>query len=249
MTACDHTDGPTNVLQEDFTVSGFQVSPSSLLFNDDDGIQDTLITFQVSARAGLLPDGYDMLAILSSSDTHIELASGTMHASVDDPELFTGTVSLEMRTIDIRNLIMYVVPVGPDNTIRTRSESNIKVRFTTEGRPIVHEIQHPEVVYIPTQEAGAYHFFVSARISHTVSNDYINQVRLQLFNQDGVPIFSSDMNDVDEEYGTVPGDSIYVQRFSIGPENNPDEYDIRIHAIDIARNQSDTLSSRLVISR
>ena len=248
FSGCDETDGPVNVLHPETVISEISITPDSIHFDDDTEIMDTLVTFQISAVSDL-PEDYVLVASLASARDRSELTRDTLTATSDTPRQYHGALSREMRTNNFENFVIYVYPVGPYNRSYDRSEASIPVRGVDTGEPKVLEIDHPETVIIPMPGDPDNRFFISAKVKHTISPDNIARVQLELYNQDDDRIFASNMSDSNPDFGNEPGDSVYVQNFSINSGNNPDTYTIKVHAIDIAGTVSDTLSSTLTIAR
>ncbi len=247
-TACDKADGPTSILTERPVISEFSVNPSAIRFTENDGIRDTLITFHVTVKSAI-PENFKLMAALASSRNRNVLAQTELGPDEDRPDHFSGSLALIMNTTRFENLVIYVYPVGSDGRIADRRESVITVRSFDTGMPEVLEIMHPDVVIIPQTGQPANQFFIAAKVSHSVSIDYISSVRLELFDSANQRIFAENMLDNQPDYGTVPGDSIFVQNFSINSGNSPENYTIKVHAIDIVGTASDTLSSTLIITR
>ncbi len=247
LSGCDETDGPVNVLSEHPVISEVSVSPDSVTFDDDAEITDTLVTFHISVTSDL-PEDYLLVASLAAANDRSELDSDTLTAP-DTPQQFQGTLSRQMSTNNFENLVIYVHPLGPDNRAYDRNETTISVRGVDTGEPRVLEVDHPETVIIPMPGEEDNRFFISAKVEHTISPDNIDRVQLELYDQSDDRIFASTMSDSNPDFGNEPGDSIYVQNFSINSGNNPDTYTIEVHAIDIAGTVSDTLSSTLTIAR
>ncbi len=248
VTACDDADGPTHILQETPVIYELSVDPSSLCFADAKRIGDTLITFQVTAKSDLSTD-YNLVARLVSARGRSELATKTLRVDEDQPGTFYGTIPVIMKTSAYENLIMYVYPSGFEGVTGNRAESTIKVRGMDTGKPEVLEIHHPDTVIIPETGQPDTRFPIAAKVTHTVSMDFIDRVQLDILDETNQNIFRSDMPDDHPDFDNEPGDSIYIQGLSIGPDNSPASYSLEVHAVDIAGTVSDTLRSTLIISR
>lgn len=246
--SCDETAGPSNVLKDHPQITDLAVSPPSVRFTPADSIKDTLLTFQV-AVTGDMPGNYRLVADIATVRDRIVLNSDTLQSAADGTGRYFGSLDLEMNTNRFENLVLYVFPLGPDGSVFDRLEATISVRGIDTGRPEVLEIIHPDAVIIPLPGEPDNGFFIAAKVSHTISIQNINQVRLELFDSSEERIFGSSMSDANSDYGNTPGDSIYVQNFSINPDNTPQNYTIDVHAVDIAGTVSDTLRSTLIISR
>ncbi|MFO8030297.1 MAG: hypothetical protein R6U28_10570 [Cyclonatronaceae bacterium] len=246
--SCDEAAGPSKLLKDRPQITDLAVSPSSVRFTPDDGIKDTVVTFQV-AVSGNLPEDYRLVADIATVRDRIVLNSDTLQSAADGSGRYSGSLGIDMNTNRFENLVLYVFPLGPDGSVSDRLESTISVRGIDTGRPEVLEIMHPDAVIIPLPGEPDNRFFIAAKVSHTISIQNINQVRLELFDGSDERIFASSMSDANSDYGNTPGDSIYVQNFSINPDNTPQNYTVEVHAVDIAGTISDTLRSTLIISR
>ena len=229
-------------------IRDFSVDPSSIRFSEEDGIRDTLVTFHLNVTSAL-PEGYRLVAGLASVHNRTLLSGDTLQNDQTQPDRYTGSLSLNMNTSRYENLIVYVYPLGRDGQAADRVESTVIVRGVDTGQPEVLEIVHPDTVFIPAPGESENRFFIAAKVSHSLSISNISDVRLQLFDSSNQQIFASIMQGSNPDYGTVPGDSIYVQNFSINSENSPETYTIAVHAVDIAGTVSDTLRSTLTFSR
>lgn len=257
--ACDITDGPRDVFVTSADITNLEVTPSSIQFTEADGIKDTLITFQINAASKALME-HRLVAVLASAKDRTVLASDTLQRAHDRNSKsvqsnqeysgsFSGSLALEMSTNRFENLVLYLFPIGSEGVVGERIETAIPVRGIKTGYPEILDIVHPQSVVIPMPSEPDNRFFIAAKVSHTISLEYIRQVRLELYNSQNERIFASNMADNQPDYGTVPGDSIFVQNFSINSGNTPATYRIDVHAIDIAGTASDTLSSSLIITR
>ncbi len=250
--ACDDADGPTSVFREQPVISGFSVNPSSLRFSDEDGLKDTLVTFNLMA-VGSIPDEYRLVAEIASIRNRIVLQSDTLRADPGQPERYSGSLGITINTNRFENLVIYIYPIGPDGQAGDRVESTIIVRGVDTGLPEVLEIIRPDTVFIPAPGERDNCFLIGAKVSHTVSIDNINQVRLELFDSNNNRLETYIMQDVfsDPEcidFETEAGDSLYVQPFSIDSGTPPASFRIEVHAVDVAGTISDTLQSTLTIA-
>lgn len=243
--SCDSADGPTNVLRETPKIDEFSVEPGSLDFSEQDALADTLVTFHITAKADL-PDDYSLKAIISSAEDRSELESTLLESDPDAPEWFSGSLSLMVSTDRFESLLLYVYPTGPDGLAGNRAETTITVTGFDTGIPEVLNVEHPDTLTIPAEGESPKPFAITARVSHTVSMDYIDRVSLQLTN--GIN-FVEDMQDDHEDFDNEPGDSIYISTFSIDSDNQPATYTVNVHAIDITGTSSDTLRSKLTLTR
>ncbi len=248
LASCDETSGPANPIAERPSISDFQITPSELQFSADDGIGDTLVIFEVQVRSNISDDYQIVTEIAGIRDREVRI-SDTLEASTDGAGRFTGSLELLMNTNRFENLVVYVYPLSPDGTIYDRVESTITVRGIDTGRPEILDIIHPEAVVIPMPGEPENRFTISAWVTHTIALDYINIVRLELFDRSGDRIFASNMRNAGAEEDSVPPFRLYEQDFSINSGNSPENYRIEVHAVDIAGTVSDTLSSTLIITR
>lgn len=231
------------MFQDDPLVSDLQISPSELYFTENDGVRDTLVTFQVSARSDL-PDNYSLVAVLASASDRELIDTDTLIATGNAGQ-FHGTLSAEMQTTDQRNLVMYVYSAGHQSGIANRSESVIKVRGTTSGFPEVLQVDHPDTVFIPSP-GDTTNFNITAEVTHSASISLIDRVWLELYDKDDIRIYRDNM----DEFESETGDSRYYSKgFSLHSDNSPDSITVQVYAQDIAGSRSDTLRSHFIIAR
>jgi len=245
ITSCDETSGPAGILEERPSITDFQVTPSSIRFSEEDGFKDTLVTFQITAVSNI-PEDFQLITELADIRDRQILTNSTMAADPERPGQYTASLSLVMSTSRFDNLVIYVYPRGPDGTVFDRVESTIKIRGIDTGRPEVLEIIHPDSVFIPLPGEAENEFTISAKVTHNLSLDNINQVRLELST---TPPASYIMQHVETDSDADPPYRLYEQNFEIDSGNSPASYRIEVHATDIAGTVSDTLSSTLIITR
>jgi hypothetical protein len=248
LSSCDEASGPANPIAERPYISDFQVTPSTLEFTVDDGIGDTLVTFAFDVRSNI-DDGYRIVAEIAGIRDREVRKSDTLRAVSDGSGRFTGSLELLMNTTRFENLVVYAFPLSPNGTISDRVESTITVRGADSGKPEVLEIIHPDTVIIPMPGEPDNQFTIAARVTHSLSLEYINTVRLELFDSTGNRIFASSMLAAGIEEDSVPPFRFYEQNFSINSGNSPENYRVEVHAVDIAGTISDTLSTTLIIAR
>ncbi len=250
ITSCDETDGPAGVLSERPSISDFRVDPSEIRFSAEDGIGDTLVTFRVDVSSNI-PEDFRLVTELAGIRDRQVRASDTLQADPQGSGRYSGSLSLTMNTNRFENLVIYVYPLAPDGRVSDRVESTITVRGIDTGRPEVLEIIHPDAVVIPLPGEPENRFTISAKVTHTISPDNINTVRLELFDRSDSRIFASNMGRAGSGNDTEPEPEyrMYEQDFSINSGNSPDNYRVEIHATDIAGTVSDTLRSTLIITR
>ncbi len=250
LSSCDEADGPANIVMERPSVSDFQINPSVLRFTAEDGIGDTLVTFRINVRSNI-PDDYRLVAEIAGIRDREVRTSDTLRADPEGSGRYSGSLDLLMNTNRFENLVVYVFPLAPNGTISDRVESTITVRGIDTGRPEVLEILHPDAVLIPMPGEPENRFTISARVTHSISLENINTVRLELFDRTDSRIFASTMRRADNGNGSdsEPPYRLYEQDFSINSGNSPQNYRIEVHATDIAGTVSDTLSSTLIITR
>jgi hypothetical protein len=248
ISSCDETDGPAGVLSERPSISDFQVEPSEIRFSAEDGIGDTLVTFRIDVSANL-PEHYRLVTELAGIRDRQVRAVDTLQADPPGSGRYTGSFSHTMNTNRFENLVIYVYPLAPDGRISDRVESTITVRGIDTGRPEVLELLHPDAVVIPLPGEPENRFTISAKVTHTISLDNINAVRLELFDRTDSRIFASNMRRTESGNGTEPEYQLYEQDFSINSGNSPENYRVEVHATDIAGTVSDTLRSTLIITR
>jgi len=238
--SCSEADGPTNVLADSPKIDELSVEPSSIHFSGLDGVRDTVITFELSAISALTDDERLVATLISLQDRET-LDSDTLTKHASKPDTYQGDLVLESPIHDIQDLLIYVHPYSPDQLVGDRFETRIEVVWEDIGSPEILAVHHPDTITIPA--AGESAFFVSAEVTHPFSIDFIEQVRLELFDEDDNFISEYAMADQNTDFGNVSGDSTYVQIFSVNPTNSPQKYSVEVHAINILGTRSDTLRS------
>jgi hypothetical protein len=245
LASCDKADGPTNILQEDPVLSNLHITPSALTFTEEDGVRDTLVTFEVSVRSRR-PDDYTLVAVLASAEDRTLIDSDTLLlSSTRPPSFYRGSLAAALQTTDQRNLVLYVYVSGSPSGISNRVESVIKVRGTSSGFPLVLRSDHPDTVFIPSP-GNTTTFSINADVSHSVSLALIDRVWLELIDQDNRNLYRNTMDEADSGSDEFRR---FTEGFSLDSGNNPDSISVRIYAEDIAGTVSDTLRSHFIIAR
>lgn len=243
-----------NALQTHPEIILSSVSPASVEFKEEDGfVEDTLVTFQIEARLTEEPEpgkAYQIVASLASAQTRTVLTADTLKPVPNNPAAFEGTLTHPLSTLDFENLTLYVYPLLSSIMAGPRAETTIKVRGIQSGEPGVLEALHKDVVSIPSSGDPAKNFFIAAKVTHTLSIQLINEVRLDLYREEEerIRLGSYAMADEDAAYGNTSGDSIYVQGFLIDSSSIPGTYSAEIYATDTRGIRSDTLHTSFVFS-
>ncbi|MDG5766471.1 hypothetical protein QA596_03250 [Balneolales bacterium ANBcel1] len=232
LVSCDSADGPVGVFDYSPVIEELEVHPRELTFTGEDGVRDTTITISISAKSDLPEDSRLVARIYSLQESSV-LASDTLLSVESDPRKYRAELQMVGQTSSFDDLVVYVFPQTRDQRIGDRVETRLRVRWENIGEPEILSLEHPQSVRIPA--AGQTNFNIIARVGHPHSLDFIQSVRLELYDSARNRIFASQMGSQSA--------GIYVQNFSVNQNNRPDTYTVEVQAVNVLGIRSDTLRS------
>lgn len=248
FTACDSPPGsaPYEVSPQPF--ASITLTPNELTFDPQAGIRDTTVTVQITAR---LRPGYSVqnpvFSVRRQGLSEV-FREGTL--TQDSGGNLTASFSYSTSTNNSALFTIFVFDSGDNGIISNTLQRNlIQTGFTTQP-PEIQSLAHPAVVLIPTEGTTSFRFL--ARVVHPEGQENIAAVLLELFDSagnmlGGEPFTMLDDGDEQNSGDEEAGDGVFTRAFSIGPNNQPETYDIRAYALDRQGLSSDTISSTLTI--
>lgn len=250
--ACDETPGIVDVTKQQPVLTHLELSPAKVTFVRQDGVKDSLITFELS----VLLDNEEPLetpptATFGPKGSGEMLTSETLSDFNPDTFRYSGQITYPFNTTTFADYTIYVSAVLPGGSISNMTQADVKIRGFATGLPEIEYTEHPDTVYIPSAGQDANEFLITAKAAHPDGLNMIRSVNLELFDKDDNRIGSRKFNMFDD--GThgdqQPNDGVYSKGFEIGPDNQPDEVTIRIYAVDNFDAVSDTVITQMAIVR
>lgn len=245
---CDSPPGtaPYQVSPQPFAT--LTLTPGELTFDPEAGIRDTTVTVVISAqlRAGASVQNPSFSVRRQGFSEVFRQGSLTQ----DSGGNLTASFSFSTATNNSALFTVYVFDQIEGGVLsNTLQRSLIQTGFTTQP-PEIQSLAHPSVVLIPTEGTTSFRFL--ARVVHPEGQENIAAVLLELFDSagnmlGGEPFTMLDDGDEQNSGDEEAGDGIFTRAFSIGPNNQPETYDVRAYALDRQGLSSDTISSTLTI--
>ncbi|MEX0780664.1 MAG: hypothetical protein WD491_11505 [Balneolales bacterium] len=246
VAACDDTPGVVDISKRQPELSHLEITPSTIEFDREDGIKDTLVTFELSAQLDadepLTTPPTVTFGERGSSDIFI---SEFLSDFDKDAFRYSGQVQVTFQTTTFGDYEFFVLAELPGGGISDPARAAIEVRGFATGMPSIEYTDHPDTVQIPS--SGEKGILFEAKAIHPDGQGNIQNVTLELIDQDGRGLGQYNMLDDGANGDMTANDSLFTTGLEIGPRNQPDEYIIKIYAIDRFDAVSDTVTSHMSI--
>jgi hypothetical protein len=250
---CDNPPGPSDYLADIPSLTTFQITPERVDFDSSVGAIDTTLEIQLSAalRTGFITSPPPFFKIIDNDSGDL-ITEGLFSHFDTQNRVWSHTVSVETETTVIREYSIYAWLHNESGNSLSTVQGKFYITGFSTSPPEIEWVENPDSVQIPS--TGAANFDFQAKVVHPDGQSNISRVLVDLIDNSGSPLAGSpyDMFDdgrLDESGDAVAGDSVYTRRFTIGPENQPDNLAVRYFALDRFGTSSDTVSSSLVIWR
>jgi hypothetical protein len=248
---------------EQFIIRSVTINPTDVLFTPSNGIQDTLISIQVSAffteiASSPIQTNVRFVVQLRDALDGSVLREVTKPMDLATPNSQSTTLIWPTTTIQRSELSISVFFLSSDALVSNTAMSRFSIIGFSVGLPEILTINNPAVVQIPS--AGTNNFRLSARVVHPFDQSLINRVLVDIRDQNNNLLSGSPFRLYDDgslqqiDTGGVSGDlaagdSLYTRQFQVSSSNNPDVYTLFYHAIDNFGASSDTLTSQMIFQR
>ncbi|MEX0686018.1 MAG: hypothetical protein WD267_08235 [Balneolales bacterium] len=246
--SCDETPGIVDVTQKQPSLSNLEISPGTLNFVREEGVKDTVITFDLSVLSDEVLASPPVVTVSLKQSNDI-LINDSLSVYNEELGQYSGQINATFLTTTSEDYLFYVRSDLPDGNITNVVEGYVKIRGFATGSPVIEYTDHPDTVQIPTDPEARIAFNIITKVNHPDGISNIRNVNLELFSNDGSQLGSYNMLDDGSQGDEIPGDDIYTRGFEINSSNNPDIITINIFAIDIHDNTSDTTTSSLEFIR
>ncbi|AXJ01007.1 hypothetical protein CYPRO_1757 [Cyclonatronum proteinivorum] len=222
--------------------------PEGLQFDPAQGIRDTTVTVDINVqlRDGQLPENPVFTVVRQGFPGTFREGSLNLNQDVS----LTASFSFSTTTNSSFALTVYVFDQTDSGVLSNTLQRNFtQTGFTTQP-PEILGFEHPPLVNIPTE--GTVSFRFETEVFHPEGQENIELVLLELFDSKGnllggEPFSMLDDGDIENSGDLEAGDGIFTRAFFIGPENQPEVYDVRTYALDRQGLSSDTLTSTFII--
>ncbi|MCH8556522.1 MAG: hypothetical protein LAT84_01810 [Balneolia bacterium] len=250
IAACDSPPGATPYEEIPAPFSSMSIDPSVVVFDSTQEISDTTLTIQI--EAGLKPDAItnNPQFTVSRHGSSTVFREGLLQPGNNNTVVGSFTFTVPSNTF--QDFTIYVFDETEGGRVSSTFQTQLQLQGFTTQPPQILSFTFPSVVQIPVEGFQPIRF--ETEVEHPQGQAQIQTVFLALFdtagNQlGGEPFTMLDDGDEGGSGDLEEGDGIFTRTLEIGPNNQPDTYEVLTWAIDRQGLSSDTLSSTLTIQQ
>ena len=248
IAACDSPPGASPYEEIPAPFSSISIDPSIVIFDSTQEITDTTLTIQIVAS--LKPDAItnNPQFTVSRHGSSTVFREGTLQP--DNNDTVSGSFTFSVPSNTFQDFTVYVFDETESGRVSNSFQTQLQLQGFTTLPPEILSFNFPSVVQIPTEGFQPIRF--ETEVEHPQGQAQILSVFLALFDTEGNQLGGEPFTMLDDgdEAGSgdlEEGDGVFTRTLEIGPNNQPDTYEVFTWAIDRQGLSSDTLSSTLTI--